>query len=355
MHHSMFLTVGLITENLNSYHKGYIMQENIENTSPLKEGAVDQNKTTDYTLKVFQDRDKMLLKNSGSETDNNLKNDRLSTDFNKPSESEKKSIDPVENETPRVKEGKNEKPVDEEIKLLQDQVNETRNYARNLSRSISSKSEKVTSIINELLENGDLSEDHAKSIISNLKNEDLKKPDGLNIESDKEQVNPFQKFLNIANHDEIQNYEDYTGDTETRSKVQAFYYFLRTEATNDELQEMYDEFSAVENTPSKLTKKFIEIGDRFLKEGYGEFLKAGSFRKYVKLKNSEIANKTKDIDKLNKEKVQYKDDKPTYGFDKDSYDYSDQGQTDNSKGLSPSMKFFADRDKNLNKQSVGRR
>lgn len=251
-------------------------------------------------------------------------------------ESEQRNIEPNPHASDTSKEEIVEKsPTLQEINSLKERLQENQGYARSMKRSMSflNKSiEESIGKINELVENGDLSEEQSRTVLDILKaknpNHNIKEPKSLSekIEND-EDSNPFAKFYNIANRDVLEEYilqaaDDDIHEEEIRNQVAnqiKAYDFFMAEATEEELKHIYQDFSKVEDKPIRLFKKMLSVGKQFMNEGYSDFNKAGGIRKYLKEKNGEIEVLQKKIDKLDKEMSKYKMyDKPTFNIKESS-------------------------------------
>lgn len=238
-----------------------------------------------------------------------------------------------------------EKTTDsKELDTLKERLNENQSYARSIKRSMSflNKSiEESVSKINEFVENGDLSEEQSKAILSILKaknpSDNVKEPKSLSEKIEREEdAHPFQKFYDVANKDILEEYilqaaDDDDHENEVRNQVKdqirSFDYFMQ-EASEEELKSLYEELSKIEDKPTRLLKKMLTVGKQFMDEGYSDFNKAGGIRKYLKEKNSEIEILHKKIDKLDKELAKYKMyDKPTYNIKESSNNKSPAMQT----------------------------
>lgn len=341
-----------------------LKNEKNENTLTLK-------KEIPASLKVFQDRERMMQGN------NELKESEDQDHVDLPFKKEKKEINQDQSIKQPVEKNSEISPDQEKVipkkdieehpdyKLAKDRLYETNRYARTLNQDFLRKNNDVIAAVNSLIENGDLSEDHAKNIISILKEEKVKKPQGFNTfekeysKEEEQKTHPFQKFFDRADNTVIQSYVDYTGDKQYQDKKRAFEQFVQVEATEEELNEIYETLDSCANNDARLVTKIMEIGEKFLKEGFGDFINAGSFRKYIEIKNNEVKSKLKEIDKLNRQLLQLKgheDDKSTHGFEgySSNYSFDDQGNED-KKQISPALKVFQDRENQFKNQQVGRR
>lgn len=287
--------------------------------------------------------------------DDNNDNDDIYGDIKFLDQEEYEKSNQGENKSHDEENHENKKPVktysEEEYNKINSRLNENRNYSHTVNKKLTS----VTNIINELVQNGDLSEEHAESISKIIKNNDVKKPEGL-TESPTASLDPFQKFIDIANPLEIENYVNYTGDEQYIDKIKAYNHFMYQEATLEEKQKIYAELSEFEKSPAKLVKKMMEIGDNFLKEGFDEFLQSGSIRKYIQSTKQKLINKEKEFDKINRDKVKSDYDEPTYGFEKYSSSFvntkqkNDANESQAYDSNSAISQVFKARDKRLASQ-----
>lgn len=261
-----------------------------------------------------------FLKNKGKNEDNGKKIVNYSSEINDL---------PVENKSTI------EKNTDSnELEILKGRLQENQSYARSIKQSVSFMTKSIDESIdkiNDLVENGDLSEAQSKEILSILKSKkpagNIKEPKGLGDKVDNNKSDhPFQKFYDIANEDILGEYKRYTRDKSCDEKVRAFDFYMN-EASTEELETLHKELSEIENDPVELLTKMLEVGQQFMDEGYSDFNKSGGIRKYLKEKNSEIETLQKKIDKLDKELSKYKMyDSPTNSIRESSQDKSPASQ-----------------------------
>lgn len=242
-----------------------------------------------------------------------------------------------ENKTPNPKiDSKKDKDNDNEIDVIRKRLEDNQSY----SRTIRQNRDSAVAYVNKLIEEGDLPEEQASQLISILKSNTVKEPEGLTA-SEKKDVSshPFQKFYDIANQDVIQTYLDVTEDDHYRDKVNAFDAFM-TDASQEELEQLHKDLSNLEKKPVALLKKMLAVGQEYLDEGYDDYRKSGGFRKYSSIKKNEIEVLQNKVDKLNKKLSQYESyDKPTYSLEEASESTSKRQKSDDVL-----TEFFTERD-----------
>lgn len=207
------------------------------------------------------------------------------------------------------------KEESKELENAQKRLEDNQNYSRTLRQNRDS----ALSFVNKLLDEGDLPEEQANQLISILKSNISKEPEGLSASDKKENIShPFQKFFDIANHEVMQIYLDVTEDDNYRDKINAFDAYM-TDASQEELEELYKDLGNLEKKPISLLKKMLSVGQDYLDEGYSDYQKAGGFRKYSSIKKDEIEVLQNKVDKLSKKLAQYESyDKPTYSLEEAS-------------------------------------
>lgn len=228
--------------------------------------------------------------------------------------------------------------LSKKLDATNERLYENQRFARSLNQN------KTTALkqIKDLIEEGELSEDQGEKLIAVLNASSVKEPESLSKpESLEENSHPFQKFFTIANLDVIQNYLEVSEDETYREKVHAFDAFMN-EASQEELNDLYQELSSFEKEPMKLLKKMLSKGQQYLDEGFSEFAKAGGFRKYNSNKNSEIEILQRKVDKLGKKLLSYESyDKPTYRLDELNTDGSIKDASQSDDPLAPLFTYPA--------------
>ncbi len=246
-----------------------------------------------------------------------------SSDLDKKAASYDKTGNPSANQNQppqeRVSEKEDSSKPSEELQSLSKKVeslNERLYENQRFARSINQNRANAISQIQRDIEDGELSEEVGDKLLKLLNTTSVKEPEELSkAETTPQHQNPFQKFFTIASTDVVQNYLEVTEDELYEDKAKAFGAFL-SEATQEELDTLYKELELLETRPTSLLKKMLEHGKAYLDEGFGEFMKAGGFRKYSFTKNTEIETLNKKIDKLEKKVLKYESyDKPTYRMD----------------------------------------
>lgn len=227
------------------------------------------------------------------------------------------------------------------INKLNKRLSDNTNY----STSILKNRDKAVSHVRNFIESGDISQEHADTLLSILNNKTGKEPEGL-IESYQKSnsSNSFQKFYDIANYEIAQTYQDATGDNSLEDKQYAYDAFM-SDATEKERQEIYNQLEKLENSPMALFKKMISIGEKFIEDGYGELINAGGFRKYATQNKEKVNELHHKIDELSKKLLKYEQkseyDRPNHdigGTIDSSRDGIDYNQDD------PFLQFEKERD-----------
>lgn len=237
---------------------------------------------------------------------------------NKLSNLEPVKVDKLQNQKSEELNADSPNELQNQISKLNAKFEENQKYAREVSRKMSTISKNINQSVKELIDNGDLSEENGNNLLSYLNSNELKKPEGLRVD-DEPKADPFQKFYDIANPLEIQNYKAYTRDEEYLNKIMAFNAFMK-ESSQEEIEDIYQTLDEISNNPPELVSKMMEIGSNFLDEGYRDLIKAGSLRKYMQTQKQKTINKEKEFDSLKKKTVKYNNDydEPTYGFENNS-------------------------------------
>lgn len=291
------------------------MDQNIENKVHTEQKSNNNENNQDNISRMIEARRRKI---SGESPSLNLDNN----EFKEVSHASMDSLieensSPYNNQVEEKSLNKSEEEINQlRIKIEENnkRMEENHKYSRDVSRRMSN----VAKSIKELIENGELADEHGKSLLNIIHKNELKKPEGLSHEEDIKS-DPFQKFYDIANPGEIQNYKAYTRDEEYIDKINAFNAF-KSSASEEELAEMYSTLDEIIHNPPELVSKMMEIGNQFLNEGYRDLIKAGNLRKYMQLQKQKNSNKEKEIDSLKKKTVKYDEDNdpPTYGFERNS-------------------------------------
>lgn len=190
-----------------------------------------------------------------------------------------------------------------EVNTLRKRLSDSQRYGRENAEKLKAAINKI----NEYIQSDEISEEEGATILSLLNH-------GKDPNEDQEETNPFQKFFNLTTQDVVKSYLDVTDDQDFNKKVNAFDSFL-VEASPEELDYLYKELEQVKDSPVRLLKKMLLVGENMLKEGYNDLFSAGGFRKYSSSKQKEIETLQNKIDRLEKKLTKYESEgKPTYSI-----------------------------------------
>lgn len=269
------------------------------------EEAVTPQQNVDPLSELFEERDRP--KEPKPEAKENVSGDSKSEgvkDVKSKETSEKKEDIKEEDEDEDIPSSEIDK-TKTELEKTQKRLSENQKYAHKQVQKVKN----ALKIAQTLVDNGDLIEDDARSLIEALQSEEDETQEYYKGES-----HPFAPIFKIANK-ELENIRKYTDDETLQDKVSAFDYFLSV-SSQEEIEEVRDELIKLIDDPIKLTKKMLSIGQKAYEESYKEIKEAGGFKHYLSKKSQEIENMQKKIDKLEKKLSKYETyDKPTFRID----------------------------------------
>lgn len=279
--------------------------EKPESGIPEKEVSHDT-ETTDIIGDLFEERDLMPSERSGSSSGNDKEETAVSTTKDSsprddiPSEEKKEKNEEEEDlDEPSSAVQKLKSDLEKSQKLMK----ETQRWGHQNSMKVKEASKSVKSLI----ENGALSEEEARGILSVLQSEG----------NDEEEMplsashHPFASLFQIANR-ELEHIRKYTDDEHLQDKIEAFD-FLLSVSPQEEAEDILETLADLENDPVKLTRKMLSLGQEAYQDSYKAIKEAGGIKNYLAFQNNEIEKLNKKIDKLEKKLSQYEDyDKPNY-------------------------------------------
>ena len=320
-----------------------IKQGTVETSS---QKSVDQTRLDHDTIAdLFQDRDQLPVSESPSpralqaekrslpQDDQALQraDDSKTPDNNKDDNKDNNKDDNKRQDTsPEIK------TLKEELEKTHKRLTENQQYGRQNAQRLKN----ALKITRELVEEGSLSDEEAAklqdSLQSDAEEDDSSSPSHSHLPS-----HPFGKVLAAANK-ELEFIRKYTDDERLDDKVWAFDYFLLV-APTEEREQALEDLTDLMDTPLKLAKKMLSIGQVYEKS-YREMKAAGGIQGMIAKKDQDIDNLHKSIDKLTKKLAQYEDyDKPRYRLDESVGDPGESEEEASSKDTITSL--FSHRDR----------
>jgi hypothetical protein len=276
--------------------------------------------TQDVTNEVMPEMDTMrLLQETQESLFGQVKKDQelreeAKVDVSKPSkdkeiDSSYKPEDPSESpatqkdegnnlDTPQTPRDKQEKKTSEDYEKLNQRFLHSQRFATKNTTALKA----VRAKIEQLSEEGSLSEEERDSLIKSMSIEGI-------VFNEETVAEPIQTTLspicNILTGDLIQQYIDFSGDILYQGKIHAFD-ALYTELSPEEQEQMVD-LILEEKIPMRILKKVLALGEENLKSEYGEVIAAGSPKKYAIAQKQEIKKRDDKIAKLEAKISQYED------------------------------------------------
>ncbi len=199
------------------------------------------------------------------------------------------------------------KDVDEderdiEVGKLRKALNDSQKWGHTNSKRLKS----VVKIIGSLKEQGILNEDEFTNLNS-LLSSDSEEPD---VEIEKTNANPLDRFINSATKRVDDLREFYEDDVLFDKKLDAFNFFMK-HSSEKEQDDLLEELESYDPNSLKLAKRLFKIGEKYYEENYRELDEAGGLKELVTVKNTEIKKMQRKIDKLERELLQYNDYDPS--------------------------------------------
>ena len=224
----------------------------------------------------------------------------------------------------------------EELEKTHKRLTENQQYGRQNAQRLKN----ALKITRELVEEGSLSDEEALKLQDSLQS-DAEEDDSASPSHSHLPSHPFGKVLAAANK-ELEFIRKYTNDERLDDKVGAFDYFLLV-APTEEREQALEDLTDLMDTPLKLAKKMLSIGQGYEKS-YREMKAAGGIQGMIAKKDQDIDNLHKSIDKLTKKLAQYEDyDKPRYRLDESVGDPGESEEEASSKDTITSL--FSHRDR----------
>jgi hypothetical protein len=226
-----------------------------------------------------------------------------------------------------------EKP---ELEKLKKALNDSQKWGHTNNRRLKN----VEKIIKSLKEREVLNDDEF-SELSNLLTSDV----GDEIpESVKPVKNPLDNLTQIANKKLDDLREICEEDELFDKKIASFDHYVGS-CSKEEIEDLVDDLEKLKDTPLKLAKKMLSIGEAFYNDIGKDIDNAGGVKGLLSTKNAELEKMQKKIDKLEKKLAEYDDyDKPTYKVDEISDVKEHEGLTD-SKPNDTLSQLFNERDR----------
>ena len=289
---------------------------------PSSQKAVDQTRLDHDTIAdLFQDRDQPPVAESPSpralEAEKlSLPQDgqgpRRADDSKTPDNNKDDNKDNNKDDNKRQDTSPEIQTLKEELEKTHKRLTENQQYGRQNAQRLKN----ALKITRELVEEGSLSDEEAAklqdSLQSDAEEDDSSSPSPSHSHSHSH-LHPFGKVLAAANK-ELEFIRKYTDDERLDDKVGAFDYFLLV-APTEEREQALEDLTDLLDTPLKLAKKMLSIGQGYEKS-YREMKAAGGIQGMITKKDQDIDNLHKSIDKLTKKLAQYEDyDKPRYRLD----------------------------------------
>ena len=307
---------------------------------PSSQKAVDQTRLDHDTIAdLFQDRDQLPVSESPSPRALQAEKRSLPQDDQGPqSADDSKTPDNNIDDNKRQDTSSEIQTLKEELEKTHKRLTENQQYGRQNAQRLKN----ALKITRELVEEGSLSDEEAAKLQDSLQS-DAEEDDSSSPSPSHSHLpsHPFGKVLAAANK-ELEFIRKYTDDERLDDKVGAFDYFLLV-APTEEREQALEDLTDLMDTPLKLAKKMLSIGQVYEKS-YREMKAAGGIQGMITKKDQDIDNLHKSIDKLTKKLAQYEDyDKPRYRLDESVGDPGESEEEASSKDTITSL--FSHRDR----------
>lgn len=209
-------------------------------------------------------------------------------------------------EVPEKKEPdvKDQKDVSDELLKLKKRNEDAQSYVSDVKRRFSLTQSKIK----DLIELGDLEEEAGKALLEAMSSNAIKESDDLKQSLKEPQEKSSQVILsplykNLTS-DLLNQYLEVSEDDTVSDKVNAFD-ALVAQSSEEEQKEILDRILEKGKTPMSHLKAVLALGQEFLDDGFGEYLKAGSFKKYTNSWKEKQADLQEKVDKLQRKLIQY--------------------------------------------------
>ena len=191
-----------------------------------------------------------------------------------------------------------------ELSKLKKRNEDIRSYASDVKRRLSLTQAKITS----LMASGDLEEEAGQAVLEALRSTTFKEPEDLKQSlkepADKDSQSILMPLYKNLTSDLLDQYLEVSEDDAVSDKINAFDALI-AQSSDEEQRTILDGILEKGKTPMSHLKAVLAVGQEFLDEGFGDYLKAGSFKKYTMLwqeKQTLLENK---VDNLQKKLLQY--------------------------------------------------
>lgn len=295
------------------------MAEVVENIEPVAENKEPSQSALD---EVFTERDNGLKQDVKSNTKTPEQIDLPKQGAKQ--EIKKKAIehDDDDEDVPNTSSAELDK-LKQELEKTKKALTENQKWGRTNSQKLKAALKKVQSFTAE----GTLTEEEAKDVLSLLESE----VEGELEPESYENLNPVQKILKVANQ-ELENIRKYTDDALLDKKVCAFD-FLLNNASEEEMNEILEELTELQDNPVKLAKRMLLLGEHYYDEVYKDFEESGGLKRFTEKKKSEVEKLQKKIDKLEKKLSQYEE------YDKSTFRIDELSDSDKLESVKPKSAF----------------
>lgn len=285
----------------------------------------------DPLSELFEERDRSPLEENNNnieksaEVSNSDKSKKEQQENSKESSNQKKVIRKDDEEEEEKGDSENEK-TKQELAKTQKRLLENQKYAHKHVQKVKNAIKIAQSLVNE----GNLTQEEAQSLIETLQSEEEEGEDHYRGDS-----HPFSPIFRVANK-ELENIRKYTEDDTLNDKIAAFDYFLSV-SSEAEIKEAFEELTGLIDNPVKLAKRMLAIGQQTYDDSYKDIKESGGVKNLLSLKTQEVEKLQKKIDKLEKKLSQYETyDKPTYRIDEMSE--MDSKESESEDPLTPMFK-----------------
>jgi len=288
----------------------------------------------DPLSELFEERDRSPLEKNNNnieksaDASNSDKSKKEQQENSKESSNQKKVIrkDGEEEEEDNQKSPSDIEKTKAELEKTQKRLVENQKYAHKHVQKVKNAIKIAQSLVNE----GNLTQEEAQSLIETLQSEEEEGEDHYRGDS-----HPFSPIFRVANK-ELENIRKYTEDDTLNDKIAAFDYFLSV-SSEAEIKEAFEELTGLIDNPVKLAKRMLAIGQQTYEDSYKDIKESGGVKNLLSLKTQEVEKLQKKIDKLEKKLSQYETyDKPTYRIDEMSE--VDSKESESEDPLTPMFK-----------------
>jgi len=186
-----------------------------------------------------------------------------------------------------------EVPADwqEQLEKKEKRYRDTQRWGLDLSKKLKA----LEKTVQKYADDGLLSSDEAQALLSSTAHEPV----------DQEEDHPLLRYGRVWD-EELPNIRRYTKDPMVDTYVSAFQALIQV-GTRDELQNALTTLEDHKDDPVDLTRAMLEIGKTYNEEVYSDLREAGGIKQLKAKYKKEIEARDKRIDKLEKEKLKYKE------------------------------------------------